>query len=82
MIFFTTLSTSTRFAYNHPDIVERFLKGVIEGIHFFKTQPERTIRTLQERLDGEGKMTLEQATRLQATLAKALEPSSIRRCRR
>lgn len=74
MIFFTTLSTSTRFAYHHPDIVERFLKGVIEGIHFFKTQPERSIRTLRERLTGEGQMTQEQATRLHATLAPTLEP--------
>lgn len=74
MIFFTTLSTSLKFANSHPDIVERFLKGVIEGIHFFKTQPERAIRTLRERLDGEGKMDQQQAAALHKTLAAAFEP--------
>ncbi len=74
MIFFTTLSTSMKFANSHPDIVERFLKGVIEGIHFFKTQPERAIRTLRERFDGEGKMDQQQATALHKTLAAAFEP--------
>ena len=74
MIFFTTLSTSLKFANSHPDIVERFLKGVIEGIHFFKTQPERAIRTLRERLDGEGKLDQQQATTLHKTLSAAFEP--------
>lgn len=74
MIFFTTLSTSLKFANSHPDIVERFLKGMIEGIHFFKTQPERAIRTLIERYDGEGKMDQQQATALHKTLAAAFEP--------
>lgn len=74
MIFFTTLSTSMKFANSHPEIVERFIKGVIEGIHFFKTQPERAIRTLRERYDGEGKLDQQQATALHATLAAALEP--------
>jgi ABC-type nitrate/sulfonate/bicarbonate transport system substrate-binding protein len=74
MIFFTTLSTSMKFANSHPDIVERFLKGVIEGIHFFKTQPERAIRTLRERYDGEGKLDQQQATALHKTLAAAFEP--------
>jgi len=74
MIFFTTVSTSTRFAYSHPDIVERFLKGIIEGIHFFKTQPERAIRTLQERYNREGPLDEKKARALHATLAAAFEP--------
>ena len=40
MIQFTTVSSSLGFVEKHPDIVERFLKGLIEGIHFFKTKPE------------------------------------------
>jgi len=30
-----------------PDVVERFLKGMIEGVHFFKTQPEPSIDIIQ-----------------------------------
>jgi len=34
MIWYTTISSSLPFVEKHPDIVERFLKGMIEGIHF------------------------------------------------
>lgn len=56
MIYYTTLSTSLKFTQQHPDIVERFLKGLIEGIHFFKTQPENTVKILEERYVADGKM--------------------------
>src|SRR5207248_9801001 len=49
MIQFTTVSSSLGFVEKHPDIVERFLKGLIEGIHFFKTRPEQAIRIIKER---------------------------------
>ena len=55
MIWFTTISSSLGFVQKHPDIVERFLKGIIEGIHFFKTQPERSIRMLQDRYTPRGR---------------------------
>jgi ABC-type nitrate/sulfonate/bicarbonate transport system substrate-binding protein len=53
MIHFTTISTSSEFAGKHPDIVERFLKGVIEGIHFFKTKKDKTTSVLRTKLDSE-----------------------------
>ena len=53
MIYFTTISTSSEFASKHPDIVERFLKGVIEGIHFFKTKKEKVTTVLRTKLDAE-----------------------------
>ena len=56
MIWFTTVSTSLKFAEKHPDIVERFLKALMEGIHYFKTQPEKTIKILKERHTNEGIM--------------------------
>ena len=46
MIHFTTISSSLGFVEKHPDIVERFLKGLIEGIHFFKTKPDQAIRII------------------------------------
>ena len=74
MIWFTTVSTSMGFVQKHPDIVERFLKGLIEGIHFYKTQPEKAIRILQERYTREGEMNLAQATYTYQSIVSMLEP--------
>jgi ABC-type nitrate/sulfonate/bicarbonate transport system substrate-binding protein len=74
MIYFTTISTSLTFAESHPDIVERFLKGMIEGIHFFKTQPEKTAQILKERYKESGQLDDEMARAAQQALAKVLEP--------
>src|SRR5260370_3306087 len=74
MIQFTTVSSSLGFVEKHPHIVERFLKGLIEGIHFFKTKPEQTISIIHKRFDKQGKMNREQATITQQSLAGILEP--------
>jgi ABC-type nitrate/sulfonate/bicarbonate transport system substrate-binding protein len=74
MILFTTVSSSLTFAEKHPDIVERFLKGMIEGIHFFKTQPERAANIISSRNARGGPIPEDIAPLVQATLAKALEP--------
>jgi ABC-type nitrate/sulfonate/bicarbonate transport system substrate-binding protein len=74
MIWFTTVSSSLALVERRPDLVERFLKGLIEGIHFFKTQPERSIRIIQERCTKEGQMNLAQATFTYHDLAAILEP--------
>lgn len=74
MIQFTTVSSSLGFVEKHPDIVERFLKGLIEGIHFFKTRPEEAIDIIERRFDKHGKMNREQATITHQSLAGILEP--------
>ena len=74
MIWYTTISTSLPFVEQHPDIVERFLKGMIEGIHFFKTEPEQAIGIIQRRYQREGQLTREQATYIWQELAPRLEP--------
>jgi ABC-type nitrate/sulfonate/bicarbonate transport system substrate-binding protein len=74
MIWFTTISSSLPFVEKHPDIVERFLKGLVDGIHFFKTQPEASAKIIQERYDKEGKLNYEQATYIYQQLAPILEP--------
>jgi ABC-type nitrate/sulfonate/bicarbonate transport system substrate-binding protein len=74
MIQFTSLSTSLKFVQKYPDIVDRFLKGVIEGIHFFKTRPDETAKIIQKRITRGGGMTLEQAAQTQQNLARILEP--------
>jgi ABC-type nitrate/sulfonate/bicarbonate transport system substrate-binding protein len=74
MIYFTTISSSLKFAESHPDIVERFLKALIEGVHFFKTQPERSMQIIRDRYKLDGNLDLEMAERTHAEMAGALEP--------
>jgi ABC-type nitrate/sulfonate/bicarbonate transport system substrate-binding protein len=74
MIWYTTISSSLPFVEKHPDIVERFLKGMIEGIHFFKTQREQSIDVIQRRYDKEGSLNRLQATYVYQQLAPILEP--------
>jgi hypothetical protein len=74
MIWFTTVSSSLKFVEKHPDIVNRFLKGLIEGVHFFKTERDKSIKIIRERYRKEGKLTKEQATITYEGLASMLEP--------
>jgi len=74
MIQFTTVSSSLGFVKKHPDIVERFLKGLIEGIHYLKARPEESIKIIQQRCVKHGQMNLEQATITYQNLAGILEP--------
>lgn len=74
MIVFTTISSNLKFVEAHPDIVERFLKGMIEGIHFFKTQPERAAQIIKARYDKLGRLDDDVARAVQTSLADALEP--------
>ena len=74
MIWFTTVSSSLNFVSEHPEIVERFLKGMLEGIAFFKTRREESIRLIREYHTIEGKMTEEQAEATWRNLAPLLEP--------
>ena len=44
MIFFMTVSSSMGLVEKRPDIIERVLKSVLEGIAVFKTDKETTRR--------------------------------------
>ena len=74
MIWFTTISSSLDFVEKHPDIVERFLKGIMEGVHFFKTRPEETIDIIEKRYLKEGKMDRAMAAITYDGIAPMLEP--------
>lgn len=74
MIWFTTVSSSLKFVEKNPDLVERFLKGIMEGIHFFKTQREKSIKIIQTRYTKEGKLNKLLATLTYESLADTLEP--------
>ena len=74
MIWFTTVSTSLKFAEKNPDLVERFLKGIIAGIHFFKTEREKSIGIIQKKYTKEGKLNKELATITYENIVDNLEP--------
>lgn len=74
MIWFTTVSSSLKFVEKNPDLVERFLKGIIEGIHFFKTERDKSIKIIQTKYDKEGKLNKEFATLTYESIADNLEP--------
>ena len=74
MIHFTTLSTSRKFVEGHPDLVERFLKGLLEGIAFFKREPEKTKKIIKQRHTSEGQMDDAAVDIVYGELAEALEP--------
>jgi ABC-type nitrate/sulfonate/bicarbonate transport system substrate-binding protein len=74
MIQFSTISSSLPFVDKHPDIVESFLKGMVEGIHAFKTNPERSIKIIQERFTKHGQLNFEQAALTYKSIASVLEP--------
>jgi ABC-type nitrate/sulfonate/bicarbonate transport system substrate-binding protein len=74
MIHFTTISTSQGFVDKHPDVVDRFLKGMIEGVAYFKTRPAESRKIIKERHTSEGIMDDAMAERVYRELARVLEP--------
>jgi len=74
MIWYTTVSSSLPFVQKNPDIVERFLKGLIEGVHYFKTQKEKSIQILMKHHSKEGVLDHDAAEKLYEDLAPTLEP--------
>src|SRR5262249_43084593 len=75
MVWFTTVSSGLAFVEKHPDIVDRFIKGLIEGIHFFKTEKEKSIEIIQRRYTKEGQLTREQAAYVWQNLAPQFAPN-------
>jgi ABC-type nitrate/sulfonate/bicarbonate transport system substrate-binding protein len=74
MVFFMTMSTSKKMVDEHPDIVTRNLKAVLEGIAFFKQNREKTIEILMAKHAKEGKLDRTAAEVLYDNLAPVLEP--------
>ena len=74
MIWYTTVSSSLPFVEKHPDLAERFLKGLIEGTHYLKTHPEESIKIIEKYHTREGKLNRAQATFLYNEIAPAISP--------
>jgi ABC-type nitrate/sulfonate/bicarbonate transport system substrate-binding protein len=73
MVWFTTVSSGLPFVEKHPDIIDRFLRGLCEGIAYFKTHRAEAIKIIKEKYDAEGKLDDEMATHLYDDLAKILQ---------
>jgi ABC-type nitrate/sulfonate/bicarbonate transport system substrate-binding protein len=73
MVWFTTVSTGLPFVEKHPDIVDRFLRGICEGIAYFKTHRAESIKIIKERYEDEGKLDDELATHLYEELKSILQ---------
>jgi len=73
MVWFTTVSTSLAFVEKHPDIVDKFLKGICEGIAYFKTHRADSIKIIKDKNRDEGKLDDEAASYLYDELNKILQ---------
>lgn len=76
MIWFTTASSSFTYVRENPDISRRFLKGLIEGIAFFKQNPDETISIIQSEYDAEvGDVDYEAAEYIYESFKEILLPN-------
>jgi len=73
MVWFTTVSTSLGFVEKHPDIVDKFLKGVCEGIAYFKTHRAESIKIIKDKYQAEGNLDDEAAAYLYDQLKMILQ---------
>ena len=74
MVFFMTMSSSKKLVDERPDLIERVLKGTLEGIAYFKQNREETIKILMDRFDNDGKLDRAAAEIVYDKLAPELEP--------
>lgn len=73
MVWFTTVSTCLSFVEKHPDIVDKFLKGICEGIAYFKTHRAESIKIIKEGYKDEGNLDDEATAHLYDELSKILQ---------
>jgi ABC-type nitrate/sulfonate/bicarbonate transport system substrate-binding protein len=73
MVWFTTVSTGLPFVEKHPDIVDKFLRGICEGIAYFKTHRAESIKIIKESYKDEGDLDEEAATHLYDELKMILQ---------
>jgi ABC-type nitrate/sulfonate/bicarbonate transport system substrate-binding protein len=73
MIFFMTVSSSMKLVEERPDLIDRMLKGIIEGTAFFKREKEKTIKILMDKHHKEGTLDRDAAEKLYKDLAPMLD---------
>lgn len=73
MVWFTTVSSGLPFVEKHPDIIDRFLKGICEGIAYFKIHRAESIKIIKSKYDEEGDLDDEAANYLYDELKAILQ---------
>ncbi len=73
MVWFTTLSSGLPYVEKHPDIVDRFLRGICEGIAFFKSHRAESIKIIKSKYQEEGELDDEATTYLYDELKAVLQ---------
>jgi NitT/TauT family transport system substrate-binding protein len=73
---YTSVVTLRQTAAKHPELVEKFVKCIVEGIHVFKTNKARSLAVLKRYMKGADADIVEQTyLATQATLEDAPYPS-------
>jgi ABC-type nitrate/sulfonate/bicarbonate transport system substrate-binding protein len=75
MILNTSISTSLKFVRENPDLVQRFLKGTLEGIAYFMKHPAESKKLIQENYTRKGALSDEVVDQVYANLTATLEPT-------
>jgi len=73
MVWFTTVSSGLPFVEKHAEIVDRMLRGICEGIAYFKTHRAESIKIIKEKYKAEGDLDDETATNLYEDLKMILQ---------
>jgi ABC-type nitrate/sulfonate/bicarbonate transport system substrate-binding protein len=77
MIFYMTMSTSKKMVDEKPDVIERVLKSIMEGIAYFKINKEATLKILMDKYSNDGKLPRDIAGHLYDDVAPKLDPRLI-----
>lgn len=75
MILNTSISTSLTFVRDNPDLVQRFLKGTLEGIAFFMKNPEKSQKIIQDNYTRKGALSDDVVRQVYDNLTQTLEPT-------
>ena len=75
MILNTTVSTNLTFVRENPDLVQRFLKGMLEGIAYFMKHPAESKKIIQENYTRKGALSDDVINQVYGNLTETLEPT-------
>lgn len=75
MILNTSISTSLSFVRENPDLVDRFLRGTLEGIAFFMKNPEKSQKIMQDTYTRKGHLSDAVVKQVYDNLTETLEPT-------
>jgi NitT/TauT family transport system substrate-binding protein len=75
MILNTSISTSLKFVRENPDLVQRFLKGTLEGIAYFMKHPAESKKLIQDNYTRKGALSDEVVDQVYDNLTATLEPT-------